>query len=504
MKSLKCASYSDDLVIVNVEANFIRGLPGFSIAGLAGITIKESENRVKSALLNLNFTFPAQKIIINLSPSDLPKNGSIFDLPIALLIALQREQINENLFVFGELGLDGRVKSTNSLFSILLFLSHKVAHAKVLLPKEIALKAAAIPNLEIYGVASLEDAIRFIKDSEFAATCQVSNSHPIFENAIKIGSNLYVPNSDFALDFADVKGQTRALRASLIAAAGMHNIIFEGSPGCGKSMCAKRIRYILPPQSVDEILLSTAYESLNNKNVDFSAIRPFRSPHHTSTRSSIFGGGSANSPRIGEVALANGGELFFDELPHFGKQILESLREPLEDNQILISRVNSKIKYETKFIFVGALNPCPCGNLFKKDLSCNCSQIEIKRYKSTISAPIFDRIDLYVAMDEIDPKDSPSTNSKALYNEVLRVFKAVIARGQNEFNGKMSDSEIAKFCILDDMAKSTLGMGVSRFNLSQRGINKTLKVARTIADLNSHKNIEKADISEALSFRVRN
>lgn len=502
MKSLKCATFGDCLDIVTIESSFLRGLPSFNITGLANTTIKESENRIKASLLSINFTFPPQKIVINLSPSDIPKKGSHFDLAIALLIALQKDKFDEGFFVFGELGLNSKIKSTNSLFSLLLFLSEKVEFAKVLVPKEIALKAATIPNFKVYAVSNLNEALIFFLDDEIKDEFLVSKPHPIFKKTIKINGKTFIPNFDFSLDFSDVKGQIRAKRASLIAAAGMHNILYEGSPGCGKSMCAKRLVYILPPQSPKEVMLSVAYESLNNKSVEFSAIRPFRSPHHTSTRSSIFGGGS-HSAKVGEVALANNGVLFFDEFPHFGKKILESLREPLEDNKILISRVNSKVEYQTKFLFAAAQNPCPCGNLFSKNATCICSEMEIKRYKSTISSPLLDRIDLYVAMDEISKDDKPTTASKEMYEKVLSAFKAQILRGQSELNAKLSDKEMAKFCILDSEAKMVLNSAISRFNLSQRGINKTLKVARTIADLEGEKLILKSHLMEALSFRIR-
>lgn len=291
MKSLKCAAYSDGLKIVDVESVFSRGLPGFSIVGLAGASIKESAERVKAALQALNFSFPAQKITINLSPSDLPKSGSHFDLAIALLIALQKSSNLEKIFVFGELGLDGSVKNTASLFSILLFLSTQIKNAKVLVPKDVAVKASMIPNLEIFGVSSLEEAIKFFQDEAFKESCKFKNVHPLFENVIEINGEKYVPNVNFELDFSDVMGQTRAKRACVIAATGMHNLIFEGSPGCGKSMCAKRLVFIMPPQNLTEILNAAAYRSLNLQDSEFSCVRAFRSPHHTSTKSSIFGGG---------------------------------------------------------------------------------------------------------------------------------------------------------------------------------------------------------------------
>ncbi len=503
MKSLKCACLGSKLHIIDIESTLLRALPGFEIVGLASVTIKEAATRVKSALSALkDFSLPAMKIIINLSPSDVKKDGSYFDLAIALLVLLQKERFDSDYFVFGELGLDGRLRSSAELFSILLFLSTQVDCAKILLPKDIALKAAMIPNFEIYAVENLAQARDFFLNDEFRQSCKVKAAHPIFDNVIEISGRKFVPNLNYELDFIDIKGQERAKRASVIAAAGMHNILFEGSPGCGKSMSAKRLPYIMPPQSLEEILLASAYESLNSNNSDFSTVRSFRSPHHTSTRSSIFGGGSGMA-RIGEVALANGGVLFFDEFPHFGKQILESLREPLEDYKINISRVNSKVSYDTKFLFVAAMNPCPCGNLFSKNSTCICSDKEIAKYQNTISGPILDRIDIYCAMGEISEFDEATLSSKQMSDMVLNAFKNQINRGQSELNGKLNDGDIAKFCILESQAKEVLNKAISSYNLSQRGINKTLKVARTIADLRNCDTISKADIMESLSYRMK-
>ncbi|ASM34526.1 putative Mg chelatase-like protein [Campylobacter sputorum subsp. bubulus] len=503
MKTLKCATFCGELKLVEVESSFARGLPGFDIVGLADTTIKESILRVKSALNFIGFNFPAKKITINLSPSDFKKTGSHFDLSIALLILLQHLENIEPIFVFGELGLDGSVKSTANLFSILLFLSTKVKKAKILLPKDIANKAAMIPNLEIYAINSIQDAIKFFEDKQNEQEFKYTKTHKIFENFIEINGEKFIPNFDFSMDFSDIKGQGRAKTACLIAASGMHNVLFEGSPGCGKSMCAKRLRYILPPQSLDEILLSCAYSSLNNEDVEFSTLRSFRNPHHSSTRSSIFGGGS-NRAKIGEVALANGGELFFDEFPHFSKQVLESLREPLEDNQILVSRVNSKVKYDTKFVFVAAQNPCPCGNYLSKDKICSCLPLDIKRYKSRISGPLLDRIDIYVLMDEISKNDKSDISSKEMYEKVILAFKKQKMRGQKELNGKMSDEDIKRFCILENDAKNMLDMAISRYQLSHRGINKILKTSRTIADLKEQEIIKKDDILESMSYKMVN
>jgi len=501
MKKLKSASLGDELALIDVESTFTRGLPGFSIVGLPNSAIKESTERIKATLMHKNFAFPAQKITINLSPSGIPKNGSHFDLAIALLILLQKESFDENFFVFGELGLDGAIKATNELFSLLLFLSTKLEKARVLLPKEIALKASMIPNLEVFAFNHLDEALSFFKDKNYE-NFKFKNSHPILSEFIEIQGEKFIKNTKFTYDFSEVKGQENAKRACLIAAAGMHNLLFEGSAGSGKSMCAKRLVYILPPQSLQEVLLNSAYNSLNSKNTDFSSTRAFRSPHHTSTRASIFGGGTKMA-KIGEVALANGGMLFFDEFPHFQKQIIESLREPLEDNQILVSRVHSKVRYETKFLFAAALNPCPCGNLFSTHLPCTCSELAIKRYKSTLSAPILDRIDLYVPMQEASIDDKPGLSSKQMSEAVLKAFIFQKKRAQNEFNAKLSDEELKKYCVLKNDADEILIRASTRYKLSQRALNKTLKVARTIADLNEQEKISKSHLLEALSFRIR-
>lgn len=500
MKKLKCVSFNENLDLIDVESVFTRGLPSLSIVGLPSSAIKESIERIKATLLNCDFTLPAKKITINLSPSGVPKKGSHFDLAIALLILLQDEEL-EDFFVVGELGLDGSIKSTSELFSLLLFLSAKKQKIRVVLPKSIAPKASMIPHLEIFALSHLNEAVEFFKEKNYEKF-RFSENHPLFANPLRLGEEIFIKNTEFALDFSDVKGQERAKRACLIAALGMHNILFEGSPGSGKSMCAKRLVDIMPPQNLDEILLQNAYLSLDSKDRELTQHRPFRHPHHSSTRASIFGGGAVNA-KIGEVALANGGVLFFDEFPHFSKQIIESLREPLEDYHIQISRVNSKITYQTKFIFVAAQNPCPCGKLFSKDLSCICSLSEIKKYKNRISAPILDRIDLYVAMDESRSDDRPSLSSRQMSENVLRGFIFGKKRGQKEFNGKLKDEDLKRFCVLDDEAKEALNLALSRFNLSQRAHNKILKIARSIADLDESERIGKAHILEALSFRIK-
>jgi len=500
VKLIKCATLDiSEAKIVEVESSFVRALPGFSIVGLANTSIQESRDRVKSALLSLRYKFPPQKITINLSPSDLKKEGSHFDVSFALSIALQNENVDfDDIFVFGELGLNGKVKDTNYIFPIILSLAKQKKIEKILIPKESFDKVSKIPSLKIATCDTLEQAIEFFKSKEKT----FSKPKDIEFDFLSINGEKYYFQEKFPLDFKDVKGQEVAKRASLIAACGMHNILFEGSPGCGKSMCAKRLRYILPPMSLEEILENARLSSINEEDITFEPIRNMRSPHHTSSRPSIFGGGSSKA-MMGEVALANNGILFFDEFPHFQKGVLESLREPLEDHKVLISRVNSKVEYRTKFLFIAAQNPCPCGNLLSSKKECRCTELEIQRYKNRLSEPLLDRIDLYVQMDEVTSDDVSTITSAQMFKIVKKAFKAQKARAQTELNGKMDEKDIEKFCKLQGDAQLILDNAIAKFALTQRGINKVLKIARTIADMEESHHIQKAHLLEALSYRRR-
>lgn len=502
MKVLKCATLNGiEANVVEVEGTFTKGLPSFSIVGLGNSAIQESKERVKSALLTNNFEFPPLKITINLSPSDLQKQGSHFDLPIALLIAMQDEKIDfGEYFVFGELGLDGRLKDSTLIFVLVLSLAELGILKKVLVPKESVEKLSKIPDIEIYAVEKLDGAIEFFRSVD-KEQYRVENSSVEYEYIDLLGKK-YFYDSSYLLDFNDIRGQVIAKKAALISASGNHNLMLEGSPGCGKSMIAKRLQYILPPIALEEILQKAKIDCLDGKEPDFSPLRVFRSPHHSGTKSSIFGGGS-NSAKIGEIALANNGMLFFDELPHFGRNILEALREPLEDHKILISRVNTKIEYQTMFLFVCAMNPCPCGNLLSVTKECRCSDLEIQRYKNRLSDPLLDRIDLYVKMGEVKSDDKVTISSKELHREVLQAFSKQILRGQKNLNGKLSDMELKEFCVLDNESEGILNKAIDSFNLSLRAKNKILKVARTIADLNNSDNIKKEHILESISYRKR-
>jgi len=487
-----------------VEVSLTRGLPSFSIVGLAQNSIQEARDRVKSALLTNKFTFPPLKITVNLSPSDLKKEGTHFDLCIALLIAMYNQKNQDVLneySIFGELGLGGEIKPSSHIFALVLSLRRTSDIKKFLVPKQIAPLLSVIPNIEIYPMDTLKNAISFLngeleikplKESELDLSFFLINNIKYF----------YPSQQKLNIDFIDVRGQKIAKRASIISAVGFHNILFEGSPGSGKSMIAKRMHDILPPIDLNEMLDIMKIEYLHNLSLEHTSRRAFRSPHNSSTKSSIFGGGSKNAS-IGEIALANHGILFFDEFPHFQKSILESLREPLEDNKVLISRVNSKINYDAKFLFISAMNPCPCGNLFSSTKECRCQDIEIKRYKNKISEPIYDRIDLYVAMEEVQSTDEVDISTKDAFGQVLKAFKYQKNRNQKELNGKLSDDGINKYCILSNDATNTLNQAQQSFSLSFRSVNKIKKVARSIADLQEHNIINKNHILEAISFRKR-
>jgi magnesium chelatase family protein len=501
MKKLYCATFEGlEAKTVDVEATLTKGLPSFNIVGMASQSISESKERVKSALLSNEFSFPPKRITINLSPSDLKKEGSQFDLGIALLIALNSSDIKlDEFYVFGELGLDGSVKENALLFALILSLANQGLIHKAIVPFESLDKLSNIPHVKFLGVKSFSEAMRLLKDAKELFTCKAKK---IEYPSLHVRDKAYYFIDSYPDDFKEVRGQEVAKRAALIAAAGMHNILLEGSPGSGKSMIAKRLKYILPPVSTEELLDIAKLESFDNKEPKFSPLRPFRSPHHSSTSASIFGGGSHNG-KIGEVGLAHKGILFFDELPHFSKTVLEALREPLEDKHIRISRVNSKITYETDFLFVSAMNPCPCGNLLHEHLECRCSDLEIQRYKNRLSDPFLDRIDLYVQMLNVSVNDKSTVDSKGLHVRVKEAYKKQKSRGQNSLNGSLGDSEIEKYCFLKEDVQTILDQAIMRFSLSFRSIKKIQKVARTIADIEDSEMIEKVHLLEALSYTKR-
>jgi magnesium chelatase family protein len=416
------------------------------------------------------------------------------------LVALNKKSFQEEgLFVFGELGLDGRVKSSSMIFPIILSLKEQGLIKRAIVPQEAIDYLSYISGVEFVAVETLSEAIKLLRSGTFTANVK---QFEYDAKQLKIDNKTYYYEEQYEADFKEVKGQMVAKRAAMIAAAGMHNFFMEGNPGCGKSMIAKRIKDILPPMEEAELLSVAKHQFLDGQEPDFRARRPMRSPHHTATTASIFGGGSGQA-KIGEVALASSGILFFDEIPHFSKNILEAMREPLQDRKVLIARVQSKIEYDADIMFVAAQNPCPCGNLLSKTKACRCSEQEIKRYKNKLSDPFLDRIDLFVVMQEVEVTDASDVSSSAMHQAVIDAFAQQKRRGQKSLNGKLNESEIEIFCTLKEDAQKILLTAIGKFGLSHRSIGSVKKIARTIADLNQHDKIEKKDMLEALSYRKR-
>jgi len=486
---------------VQVECSLIKGLPSFTIVGLGDSSIQESKERVKAALSKNGISLPPYKLIVNLSPADIKKSGSVFDFPIAIAImseALQKPITIKDAVFLGELGLDGALKHSNQIFPIALSLAKEGVAKKFVVPKKSAEFVSKISSSEVYAASNLQEAFLLVttegrQPSETRAD--------IDANYIEINGEKYFYESLFEDDFAEVRGQEIAKRAALISAAGMHNIILEGSPGCGKSMIMKRLKHILPPCSTEEILKFAMLDFLDGKEAVFRPIRPFRAPHNNATRSALLGGGSKEG-QMGEIAFSAGGMLWLDELPHFDKTLLESLREPLENYRILISRVNSKIEYDADFLFAGSMNPCPCGNLLSKTKECKCKESEVIRYKSRLSEPFLDRMDIFIQMEEYDEGAKADTSSAEMFTLVLKAFQMQKNRKQPVFNARLNEKNIKNINIKDE-ALALLTQGVARFGLSERGRVKSLKVARTIADLEESEAIQKNHILEALSYRKR-
>jgi magnesium chelatase family protein len=458
--------------------------------------------RTKAALGHIGFKFPPQKITINIAPASLYKTGAQIDLAIALAVALNDETLRDDfgeLIILGELSLDGAIKNTNQIFPIALSLVKEIKSTRILTSKESAIFISKIPSVEVFGVDNLSEAVAFMKNE---LSIEPTKQDEYIYESIKINNLHYYYDRHFALDFADVRGQVLAKRAMMIAAAGFHNILLEGSPGCGKSMMTKRLRYILPPMELGEILHSAMLDFMEGKNPSFAPIRAFRNPHHTSTRASVLGGGSNRDGKPGEVALSNSGVLYFDELPYFDRAILEALREPMEDNRVLVSRVNTKNEYEASFLFAASQNPCPCGNLLSTHKECRCTEAEIQKYKNRLSEPFLDRIDLYIQADETKVDEKATTSSAEMFDLVLKAFEMQKSRGQENLNGKLSEAFIESLTFGDD-AIMLISQAANRFGLSLRAINKVKKVSRTIADLEGTQIIAKKHILEALSYRRR-
>ena len=481
---------------VSVEVDVSPGLPSFNIVGLPDTAIKESKERVRSAVKNAGFSFPNKRITVNLSPSALKKQGTFYDLPIAVgILALcgyvPPDKVERFLFL-GELSLDGKVSKVRGTLPIVMSLS-ELGCKEFILPKANALEGSVVEGVRIYMASDLVGVVRFLRGE---GELGVATADGIRDERSAKGEDI---------DLGDVLGQELAKKALEIAAAGFHNLSMVGSPGSGKSMMARGIRSILPPMSPEEALeVSRIYSVAGLLEEGLIKRRPFRSPHHTASEVSIVGGGTVPVP--GEISLAHKGVLFLDELPEFSRKTLEVLRQPLENGYINVARAQGKVRFPAEFMLITAQNPCPCGNYGNPFKECRCTKSQIRAYTSKVSQPIKDRIDLHVWVSPPDRDEllgkKRGEPSRDIYNRVLRAYEIQRERG-GKFNGRMNNREVERFVLrlMDGDAKKLLSDAVERFKLSGRGYFKVLKVSRTVADLEGSETVKAHHVAQALQFR---
>lgn len=477
-----------DAPLIEVEVHISQGLPSLTIVGLAEAAVRESKDRVRSAIINSGFNFPTKRLTINLAPADLPKDGARLDLAIALGILIASNQLPEastqQLEFIGELALDGQLRPTTGTLSIAI--ACQQAQHQLILPSDNADEAAKLRNFCVFAAQNLKQVCDHLS--------QTAVLPPYHAKHTDVLSMTYP-------DLADVKGQLRPRRALEIAAAGGHSLLFKGPPGTGKTLLASRLAGILPPLNLDENLEVARIYSVANLAHPFGT-RPFRAPHHTASAIALVGGGS--QPKPGEITLAHLGVLFLDELPEFDRKVLEVLRQPLESKQIVISRASRQMTFPANFQLIAAMNPCPCGYAFHQDQRCQCSALSIQRYQNRISGPLLDRIDLHIDVPPLPAEELQSTtvpeDSVTVRARVIKAYAQQIAR-QGMSNSALSPQALSQYAILDTKAEQILLLAQQRLNLSARGYHRVLRVARTIADLSSSEIIESAHITEALSYR---